>query len=73
MDLESPAAHDRELFRTLTEAMQMNIDAYFQLGFDTTIYELGTALNEALNDPACWQRWRNREQAFLRASVTPAA
>jgi Fe-S-cluster containining protein len=72
-DLESPAAHDRDLFRALTEAMQKNIDAYFELGFDTTIYELGTALNEALNDPSSWQRWRDHEQAFIHASVTPAA
>ncbi len=72
-DLESPAAHDRDLFRTLTAAMQQNIDAYSELGFDHTIYELGTALNEALNDPAGWERWKNRGQAFLRASVTPAA
>lgn len=71
-DLDSPAAHDRDLFRVLTEAMQKNIDAYFQLGFDVTIYELGTALNEALNDETSWQRWRDREQAFLSASVTPA-
>jgi Fe-S-cluster containining protein len=72
-DLESPAAHDRELFRALTEAMQQNIDAYAQLGFDHTIYELGTALNEAMNDPASWQRWRDHAQAFIHASVTPAA
>ncbi|MEA3210203.1 MAG: hypothetical protein QOE70_3260 [Chthoniobacter sp.] len=72
-DLESPAAHDRDLFCALTEAMQQNIDVYFQAGFDTTIYELGTALNEALNDPSSWQRWRDHEQAFIRASVTPAA
>ena len=71
-DLDSPAAHDRELFRTLTQAMQTNIDAYFQLGFDNTIYELGTALHEALNDPTCWEHWRAGEQAFVRASVTPA-
>jgi Fe-S-cluster containining protein len=72
-DLESPAAHDRELFRTLTEAMQQNIDAYAGVGFDTTIYELGTALRDALDDPTSWDRWRNQEQAFLEASVTPAA
>ena len=72
-DLESPAAHDRDLFRALTEAMIQNIEAYAEHGFDHTIYQLGTALNEALNDPASWTRWRAREQAFLRASVTPAA
>jgi Fe-S-cluster containining protein len=69
-DLDSPAAHDRELFRTLTEAMQHNIDAYAGAGFDPTIYELGTALRDALDDPTSWERWRNREQAFTEASVT---
>jgi hypothetical protein len=72
-DLESPAAHDRELFRALTEAMQLNIDAYAELGYDYTIYQLGTALHEALTDPASWERWLNHEQAFLRASITPAS
>lgn len=71
-DLESPAAHDRELFRALTGAMQLNIDAYADLGFDWTIYELGTALAEALRDPGAWDRWLAHEQAFLHASVTPA-
>jgi Fe-S-cluster containining protein len=71
-DLETPAAHDRDLFRRLTEAMQQNIDGYAQLGFDDTIYELGSSLDEALNDPVSWKRWRDRERAFLHASVTPA-
>lgn len=71
-DLEFPSAHDRELFRALTQAMQLNIDAYADQGFDWTIYELGTALAEALRDPAAWERWLAKEQAFLRASVTPA-
>ncbi|MEP6667834.1 MAG: YkgJ family cysteine cluster protein [Chthoniobacter sp.] len=70
-DLEFPGAHDRDLFRALTGAMQENIDAYAELGFDHTIYELGTALEEALHDPASWKRWRAHEQAFLHASVTP--
>ena len=72
-DLETPAAHDRDLFRLLTEAMQQNIDGYAQLGFDDTIYELGSSLDEALNDPLSWKRWRDRERAFLHASVTPAS
>jgi hypothetical protein len=70
-DLETPAAHDRDLFKALTGAMQHNAEVYFELGFDCTIYELGTAIHEALNDPASWQRWRNREPAFIHASVTP--
>ncbi|HEY3900517.1 MAG TPA: YkgJ family cysteine cluster protein [Chthoniobacter sp.] len=72
-DLESPAAHDRDLFKALTGAMQQNIDVYADLGFDHTIYELGTAVNEALKDAASWQRWRDHEQAFIHTSVTPTA
>lgn len=71
-DLEFPAAHDRDLFRTLTEAMRQGSEVYAQLGFDSTIYELGTALAEALDTPSSWRRWRDGKKAFLRASVTPA-
>jgi Fe-S-cluster containining protein len=71
-DLETPAAHDRELFRTLTAAMRENIETYAQLGFDHTFYELGTALHEALTDPATEPRWRDHGPAFHHASVTPA-
>jgi len=71
-DLETPAAHDRDLFKALTGAMQDNIEVYAELGFDYTIYELGTAIHEALNDAARWPRWRNHEPAFIQASVTPA-
>ena len=57
----------------LTAGLQQNIDAYSTVGFDHTVYELGSALHEALTDPSAWSRWRNHEQAFLRASVTPTA
>ena len=72
-DLDFPGAHDRDLFRTLTEAMRQGAETYAQLGYDTTIYELGTALAEALESPASWRRWRAHEKAFLHASETPAA
>ena len=71
-DVDTPAAHDRELFRTLTAAMRENIETYAQLGYDHTFYELGTALHEALTDPTCEPRWRDHAPAFHHASVTPA-
>jgi len=70
-DLEAPAAHDRDLFRALTGAMQANVDAYADAGFDYSIYELGTALHEALTDESAWTRWLNHEPAFQHASITP--
>lgn len=70
-DMEFPGAHHRELFRELTEAMSLHAAVYEYFGFDQTIYELGSALAEALTDPACWRRWRRKKKAFRRASVTP--
>ena len=71
-DLEFPGAHDVELFRTLTAALRETGQVYAEFAFDTTIYELGTALAEALGDPASWTRWHEGQPAFLRASITPA-
>jgi len=70
-DMEFPGAHSRELFHDLTEAMGLHAAVYEYFGFDSTIYELGSALEEALTDPACWRRWRRKKTAFRRASVTP--
>ena len=72
-DLEFPAAHQRELYRTLTEGMQQTAAVYAQLGYDTTIYELGTALEETLSAPESWQEWHNHMEAFVKASITPSA
>ena len=71
-DMEFPGAHHRELFRDLTEATGLHAAVYEYLGFDNTIYELGSALEEALTDPASWKRWSRKKRAFKRASVTPA-
>ncbi len=72
-DLEFPGAHDRELFQRLSQAMKSGVEIYAQSDFDCTIYELGTALHESLLDSSSWRRWQNHEQAFLTASITPAA
>ena len=71
-DMEFPGAHRRELFHDATELMGMHAAVYEYFGFDSTIYELGSALEEALTDPACWRRWRRKKKAFKRASETPA-
>jgi hypothetical protein len=71
--LEFPGAHSREIFKDLTEAMGLHAAVYEYFGYDGTIYELGSALHEALTDPACWKRWRRKKKAFQKASVTPTA
>ncbi|MDB6171052.1 MAG: hypothetical protein JWL59_363 [Chthoniobacteraceae bacterium] len=70
-DIEFPGARDNALFRHLGESMEESATVYDAYGFDGQIYELGTALLEALTSPACWRRWRDKKKAFLRASITP--
>jgi uncharacterized protein len=72
-DLEFPGAHSRELFTELTESMGLHAAVYEYFGYDGTIYELGSALHEALTDPTCWKRWCRKKKAFKKASVTPTA
>ncbi|MES2569080.1 MAG: YkgJ family cysteine cluster protein [Verrucomicrobiota bacterium] len=70
-DIDFPGARDNALFRGLGESMEESAAVYDAHGFDNQVYELGTALLEALTSPACWRRWRDKKKAFLRASVTP--
>jgi Fe-S-cluster containining protein len=72
-DLEFPGAHDPGLSRELGETMQAHFDAYHAESLDLTVYELGSALSEALKSPAAWRRWRDGKRAFLGASITPTA
>ena len=71
-DLEFPGAHEPELFRTLTEAMRRTAAVYADGGYDVTIYELGSALAEALASSEIGEFWRDRQEAFVQASITPA-
>lgn len=70
-DLSAPSDHHGELHAALSEAMRERAAHYAELGYDVTIYELGTALEEALSDPESWESWRGRLEAFVRASITP--
>jgi Fe-S-cluster containining protein len=72
-DLDFPGAHHRPLFLALSEALQSSGQVYADGGYDSTVYELGTALEEALNDPAAWVRWQEKRPAFLASSVTPTS
>jgi Fe-S-cluster containining protein len=38
---------------------------YMRLGYDSSHYELGTALSEALDNPHCRKRWKRGQKAFL--------
>lgn len=70
-DLDYPSSHERSVYRAASKMMTEFIGAFADCDFDYTIYELGTALGEALQDPAAWKRWLVKERAFEYASETP--
>ena len=55
------------LHRTLGVARAELEGVYTKLGFDMSLCELGTALKEALENPAAWKRWRDHKRPFLSA------
>jgi Fe-S-cluster containining protein len=70
-DLESPGARHPGLFVAMVQAEQSLHGAFERMGYDQTSYELGTALLEALTNPKCWRRWKNKKRAFLAAATAP--
>jgi hypothetical protein len=59
------------LFATMMKAEQTLHSVFAMLGYDNTGYELGTALVEALTDPECWRRWKEKKKTFRRAVTVP--
>ena len=70
-DLEAPGARHMGLFVTMTTAERSLHAVFNRMGYDQNGYELGTALLEALTNPKCWQRWKNKKKAFLIALTVP--
>ena len=44
-------------------------EIYSELGFDSRVYDLGCALYEALTNPKCEKRWRDKSTAFSKIAV----
>ena len=70
-DLDAPGSIHGPSYELLSRAMADTQNALQEIGYDPTIYELGSALHEALSHPDAWSRWTNQEHAFLFASRTP--
>ena len=75
-DLAAKGGSHAESKLAMTVASDGTSFAFLEAGFDKTVYDLGSALAEALGDPAAQERWLAGERAFSKAAIAkqePAA
>lgn len=66
-DLDETRPQLAQLASTWTAMTGLARDAFADHGYDETGYELGSALLEALTNPASWRRFYRRKKAFPTA------
>ena len=67
-DLTTPSGAHPESKLAMTVAADGSTFAFIDRGFDKTVYDLGSALAEALADAAPLERWLRGEPAFSEAA-----
>ncbi len=75
-DLTAKGGSHAESKLAMTVASDGTSFAFLEAGLDKTVYDLGSALAEALGDPAAQERWLAGERAFSKAAIAkqePAA
>ncbi len=75
-DLTAKGGSHAETKLAMTVASDGTSFAFLEAGLDKTVYDLGSALAEALSDPAAQNRWLAGERAFSQSSIAkqePAA
>ena len=75
-DLTAKGGSHAESKLAMTVASDGTSFAFLEAGFDKTVYDLGSALAEALGDPTAQARWLAGERAFSKAAIAkqePAA
>ena len=75
-DLTAKGGSHAESKLAMTVASDGTSFAFLEAGLDKTVYDLGSALAEALGDPTAQERWLAGERAFSKAAIAkqePAA
>jgi Fe-S-cluster containining protein len=68
-DLAAKGGSHAETKLAMTVASDGTSFAFLEAGFDKTVYDLGSALAEALGDPAAEERWLAGERAFSKSAI----
>ena len=75
-DLAAKGGSHAETKLAMTVASDGTSFAFLEAGLDKTVYDLGSALAEALGDPSAQTRWLAGERAFSKSAIAkqePAA
>jgi hypothetical protein len=68
-DLKAASGSHAETKLAMTVAADGTAFAFLERGFDKNVYDLGSALAEALADHAPLERWLQGEPAFSRSAL----
>ncbi len=68
-DLAAKGGSHAESKLAMTVASDGTAFAFLEAGFDKTVYDLGSALAEALGDPAAEERWLAGKGAFSKSAI----
>ena len=68
-DLTAKGGSHAESKLAMTVASDGTSFAFLEAGLDKTVYDLGSALAEALGDPTAQERWLAGDRAFSKAAI----
>jgi len=63
-DPDTPAARDEPLYENARAVWDGITKAFAEEGYDSEMYDFGSAIGEALENPVTGRRWRDKKRAF---------
>jgi Fe-S-cluster containining protein len=63
-DPSTPASHDEPLFWNTRSVLLGMAQGFADEGYDSAVYDFGSAIGEALENPVTARRWRDKKRAF---------
>jgi Fe-S-cluster containining protein len=60
----TPSSQDSTLYEDTRAVWTGIAEAYAEEGYDSLVYDFGSAIGEALENPATARRWRDKKRAF---------
>ena len=72
-DPDTPASHDEPLYHNSRAVWDGITKAFAEEGYDGEMYDFGSAIGEALENPVTARRWRDKKRAFSSQVLAKAA
>ena len=72
-DPDTPASHDEPLYHNSRAVWDGITKAFAEEGYDGEMYDFGSAIGEALENPVTARRWRDKKRAFSSQALAKDA